>query len=65
MALEWYEWECPHCRRIGQVNPARDYEDGETIDTTCPICGGEIVVLCDYEPTFIAYRPENWRGDSE
>lgn len=31
MSLEWYEWECPWCRRIGQVNPAKDYENGEVI----------------------------------
>ena len=29
MALEWYEWECPHCRRYGQVNPSKEHEDGE------------------------------------
>lgn len=65
MALEWHEWECPYCRRIGQVNPAKDYEDGETMHTECPCCGKEVVVLCAYEPTFYAYRPENWRGDEE
>ena len=64
MALEWYEWECPYCRRIGQVNPAKDYEDGETMRMKCPCCGTDVVVLCAYEPTFYAYRPENWRGDA-
>lgn len=57
--LEWYEWECPYCRRIGQVNPAKDYEDGETMHMTCPACGSEVVVLCEYQPTFVAYRPEH------
>lgn len=65
MALEWYEWECPYCHRIGQVNPAKDYEDGERMRMECPICEAEVVVLCIYEPTFYAYRPENWRGDAE
>jgi len=65
MVLEWCEWECPYCRRIGQVNPAKDYEDGETINMECQFCGKEVVVLCDYEPTFIAYKPKNWRGDAE
>ena len=64
MALEWHEWECPHCRRIGQVNPAREYEDGETMLMACPVCGTEVVVLCAYEPTFYAYRPEIWEGDA-
>ena len=63
MVLEWYEWECPNCRRIGEVNPANDYEDGETMRMECPHCGAEVVVLCDYQPTFVAYRPENWSAD--
>jgi len=25
----------------------------------CPNCGAEVVVLCDYEPTFVAYLPEH------
>lgn len=61
MTLEWYEWECPHCRRIGRVNPANDYDDGQTIRMRCPVCNGEVVVLCDYQPTFLAYRTENWK----
>ena len=65
MALEWYEWECPYCRRIGQVNPAREYENGETMCMECPCCGKEVVVLCAYEPTFYAYKPESWAGDAE
>ena len=65
MALEWYEWECPYCRRIGQVNPAKDYDDGETMRMECPCCRKEVVVLCAYEATFYAYRPENLRGDEE
>lgn len=63
MMLEWYEWECPHCRRIGQVNPARDYKNSETMRMSCPHCGREVVVLCDYQPTFVAYRPKNWKED--
>lgn len=65
MALEWYEWECPYCRRIGQVDPDREYEDGETMRMECPCCGVDVVVLCAYEPTFYVYRPESWEGDAE
>lgn len=63
MALEWYEWECPYCRRIGQVNPANYYGNGDTMRMKCPCCGKEVVVSCEYEPTFYAYRPENWTVD--
>lgn len=63
MVYEWYEWDCPYCRRIGEVNPENYYEDGETMRTKCPNCGREVVVLCDYQPTFVAYRPENWSAD--
>lgn len=62
MSLEWYEWECPYCRRIGEVNPAKDYENGAVLRMKCPTCDREVVVLCAYEPTFYAYRPENWKG---
>ena len=58
MILEWYEWECPYCRRIGEVNPTKGYENGETMRMSCPHCGGEVVVLCDYQPTFVAYRSD-------
>ena len=61
MALEWYEWECPHCRRYGQVNPSKEYEDGEHWTQKCPICNAEIVVLCSYEPVFYAYHKESWK----
>lgn len=64
MALEWYEWECPYCRRIGQVNPAKDYWDGETMRMECPCCGEEVMVVCAYEPTFVACRTKNLRGDA-
>ena len=64
MALEWYEWECPYCRRTGEVNPTKDYENGETMRTNCPYCNGEVVVLCVYQPTFVAYRAKNWRADA-
>lgn len=60
MSLEWYEWECPYCRRIGEVNPARDYENGEVLHMNCPCCNGEVVVLCDYQPAFVAYKPKHW-----
>ncbi len=63
MALEWYEWECPYCRRIGEVNPTRDYENGKTTPMKCPHCGGEVVVLCDYQPTFLAYRLKHWEAE--
>ena len=63
MALEWNEWECPNCRRIGQVDPNKSYEHGETMRMECPNCHKEVVVLCSYEPTFYAYNPENWRVD--
>lgn len=63
MALEWYEWECPYCRRIGEVNPTRDYENGKTMLMKCPHCGGEVVVLCDYQPTFLAYRLKHWEAE--
>lgn len=62
MALEWYEWECPWCRRIGQVNPAKDYRNGDMIRMSCPACGHEVIVLCDYQPTFVAYLPENYEA---
>jgi hypothetical protein len=65
MALEWNEWECPHCRRIGHVDNKGDYENGETMRMECPNCHREVVVLCAYEPTFYAYRPEDWRDDEE
>ena len=65
MALEWYEWECPHCHRIGQVDPEMRYEDGETMDMNCPCCNGEVAVFCYYQPMFFAYKPENSRGESE
>lgn len=65
MALEWYEWECPYCRRIAQVNPAKEYEDGETVDTLCPNCGSKVVVSCAYEPSFYAYRSENFYSSGE
>lgn len=61
MALEWYEWKCPHCKRYGQVNPSKDYEDGEHWAQKCPVCGAEIVVLCSYEPVFYAYHKESWK----
>ena len=64
MTLRWYEWECPYCRRIGEVNPAKDYENGAVLRMVCPVCDREVVVLCAYEPTFYAYRPENWKGDA-
>ena len=64
MSLEWYEWACPYCRRIGEVNPAKDYENGAVLRMKCPACDREVVVLCAYEPTFYAYRPENWKGDA-
>ena len=64
MSLEWYEWECPYCRRIGEVNPAKDYENGAVLRMKCPACDREVVVLCAYEPTFYAYRPENWKEDA-
>ena len=63
MALEWYEWECPWCRRIGQVNPAKNYKNGETMRMNCPVCGHEVIVLCDYQPAFFAYLPESWRDE--
>jgi hypothetical protein len=63
MTLELYEWECPYCRRIGAVNPAEDYEDGETIRMICPHCMSEVVVLCEYQPAFFAYRPESLKED--
>ena len=65
MVLEWYEWECPHCKRIGQVNPSKEYEDGEHWSQKCPVCGAEIVVLCSYEPVFYAYRKESWKDGGE
>ena len=65
MALEWYEWECPNCRRCGQVNPNKEYDDGEHWEQSCPICGAEIEVLCCYEPVFFAYRKESWKEGSE
>lgn len=64
MILEEYEWECPYCRRIGQVNPAKDYDDGETVRMSCPTCGREVIVLCDYQPVFFAYQPDYWREDA-
>ena len=60
MTLEWYEWECPYCRRVGEVDPTNDYENGETMRTRCPHCNGEVVVLCDYQPTFVAYRQKHF-----
>ncbi len=64
MMLEWYEWECPYCRRICEVDPVKDYENGEVLHKSCPHCYGEVVVLCDYQPTFVAYRPKNWKEDA-
>ena len=56
MALEWYEWECPACKRIGQVNPACVYRSGDSLAMCCPHCKSEVMVVCVFEPTFIAYR---------
>lgn len=64
MTLEWYEWECPYCRRICEVDPVKDYANGEVLHMNCPYCNGEVVVLCDYQPTFVAYRPKNWKEDA-
>lgn len=61
MTLEWYEWECPYCRRIGEVDPTKDYKNGDVLHMNCPICNGEVVVLCDYRPTFVAYCPKHFK----
>ena len=61
MILEWYEWECPYCRRIGEVNPTEDYENGQIMHMNCPNCNGEVVVLCEYQPMFVAYHPKYFK----
>ena len=60
MALEWNEWECPHGKSIGRVDPAEEYADGDAIYAECPNCHRDVVVMCAFEPVFYAYKPENW-----
>ena len=47
MSLEWYEWECPYCRRIGEFVCSECRETfGDVRDQRpnyCPGCGRRVV----------------------